>query len=179
MVTIGSEPPHNMEELTVHFKFPRKNDKLDCNWAKISSPIGDLRIARLDDHFGQTAIAAYFQQKPVALLKLCDERDAGLPWLAIGKTSVVEAHRGFGIMPLLITAWIERSREPLLSDMRQSQDAYHMWIRMACNTKTAFKISVWHEDGAITPLECSNGAPFPDPAAGGDSTRWLANPRQR
>lgn len=181
MVTVGDEPPHYMDQLTTDFKFLHDSDKLDSKWAEILSPIGDLRVARLDTRYGETAIAGYLKDKPIALLRFHDARDdddAKLPWLAIGKASVVREHRGLGIMPLLIATWIDRSREPLLSDMRQSKDAYYMWVRMACSTKTDFEILVWHEDGSTSPLECADGKLTPDPTAGGDSTRWLARPRQ-
>lgn len=67
MVTIGEEPPRYIDQLTIGFKFLDDADKLDSNWAELSSPIGDLRVARLDTRYGETAIAAYLQDEPVAL----------------------------------------------------------------------------------------------------------------
>ena len=177
MVTVGEEPSHFIDQLAIGFRFPHEDDCLQTDWAWLTSPIGELRVARLDTWQGEIAIAAYLQDETVALLKFHDARDsedAPLPWLAIGKTSVVSKHRGNGIMPALIALWIERSGEPLLSDVRQSQDAYRMWTRMACGSGNKLAIQSWKDDGSINQITCVNGTVVPNPADGGDASRWLA-----
>jgi len=145
MVTVGQEPPHDILQLTYAFRFPGGGDVIVPDWGQLSTKVGTFRIVRLDDATGQTMLAAFRHDEPVALLKIHDARsesDDQLPHLAIGKTSVIQNLRGGGIMPALIELWVVRSGEPLLSDNRQSREAYRMWTAMTCRT-TKVEIRLW------------------------------------
>lgn len=176
MVTVSQWRDEPLAQLGYAFLHPGQLAPVQ-GWGLLPSKIGDLRIDMLVDQFGDPALAAFDGTNFAGLLKV--DANSGppstLPHMSVASLQVAPAYRLNGIARGLIEAWVRHCGMPLLSDNRQSHDAFAVWTRMLCAPRDLI-IDLWYDTGQIDELICRTGTAEPDPKAGGDHTRWRARP---
>lgn len=177
MVTVGEWHDEPLTQKGYDFLHPGTLP-LVKGWETLASKKGNLRIDMLTDAHGDPALAAFDGTNFAGLLKIDANNGlpSTLPYMSVASLQVDPGYKRNGVGRGLIEAWVRARGAPLLSDNRQSHDAFALWTSLVCDPGDLV-IDLWREDGAIEDLTCKNGRAHPDPAAGGDATRWRARPR--